>query len=225
MSKPPKPSAAAPDRPFPWRPVLALGIALLALALFWPATGFGFVEYDDPLYVRDNVHVATGLSPANLRWAFTNAEQQWWVPLAWLSFMLDTELFGTAPFGYHLVNVLLHAFNAGLLFWVLSRMTKSVWPAAAVAALFAVHPQRVEAVAWITSRKDVLSGLFFFLALLAYLRHAEKPSAARMAAVAALMLMHLVVTLASVATFARLLPVRSRHTAPDRDPEHSKDLR
>ena len=188
MSKPPKPSAAAPDRPFPWRPILALGIALLALALFWPATGFGFIEYDDPLYVRDNVHVATGLSPANLRWAFTNAEQQWWVPLVWLSFMLDTELFGPAPFGYHLVNVLLHAFNAGLLFWVLSRMTKSIWPAAAVAALFAVHPQRVEAVAWITARKDVLSGLFFFLALLAYLRHAEKPSAARMAAVAALML-------------------------------------
>lgn len=191
MSKPPKPSAAAPDRPFPWRPILVLGIALLALALFWPATGFGFIEYDDPLYVRDNVHVATGLSPANLRWAFANSEQQWWLPLLWASFMLDTELFGTAPFGYHLVNVLLHALNAGLLFWVLSRMTKSIWPAAAVAALFALHPQRVEAVAWITSRKDVLSGLFFFLALLAYLRHAEKPSAARMAPVAAFMLLGL----------------------------------
>ena len=172
------------------RLVLALALAALALAAFWPATGFDFVNLDDPAYVRDNAFVNTGLSAENVRRAF-RPHENWWLPLLWISYMADAELSGSGPAGFHRTNVLLHAANVVLLFWFLSRATKSPWTSAFVAALFALHPQRVEAVAWITSRKDVLSGLFFFLALLAYARHAERPSAARMAPVAALMLLGL----------------------------------
>ncbi len=185
------PSAPPKARATPWRLILALGIAALAIALFWPATECGFLHFDDGSYVFENPHVNTGLSAANLRWAFTSVHENWWLPVLWISFMADTGLFGPGPFGYHLVNVLLHALNAALLFWILSRMTGSRWRSAFVAALFAFHPLRVESVAWITERKDVLSGFFFLLALLAYLRHAERPSPARFSWVALWMLLGL----------------------------------
>ena len=183
------------ERPTPSQARTAVGLLLLlaalTLALFWPATGYDYVKLDDDQYVAGNPHVQTGLTPANVRWAFTAVYEDWWLPLLWLSFMLDAELFGPGPFGYHLANILLHAANASLLFWFLFRATGSRWRSFLVAALFAVHPLRVESVAWITARKDVLSGLFFFLALLAYLRHAARPSAARLGGVAVLMLLGL----------------------------------
>jgi tetratricopeptide (TPR) repeat protein len=111
--------------------------------------------------------------------------------LLWLSYMADTELFGTGPFGYHLTNILLHTLNAALLFWVLFRMTGSRWRSAWVAALFALHPLRVESVAWIAERKDVLSGLFFLLGLLAYRRYVEVPVRSRFWLLPALMLLGL----------------------------------
>ena len=160
----------------------------VVLAVFWPATRCDYIRFDDDRYVAENPHVSTGISAANLRWAFTAVYENWWLPLLWISFMLDTVLFGSGPFGHHFVNILLHAANAALLFWILSRMTKTIWASALVAALFALHPLRVEAVAWIAARKDVLSGLFFMLALLAYLRHADRPSAGRLMAVTLFML-------------------------------------
>ena len=171
--------------------LLAAALAAAVLGLFWPATNYQFIGFDDYEYVANNPNVTQGLSVQNVRWAFTTVHQDWWLPLLWISYMADTELFGPEPFGYHLMNIVLHALNAALLLWVLFRLTGSPWRSAFVAALFALHPLRVESVAWITERKDVLSGLFFILALLAYVRHAERPSILRMGWVAALMLMGL----------------------------------
>jgi len=167
---------------------LALALAALTAALFWPSAKFGYISLDDFKYAADNPMVLGGVTGTGVRQAFTTVREQWWLPLLWISYMGDIELFGEGPQGHHLVNVLLHAANAGLLFWVLFRMTGSRWRSFFVAALFAWHPTRLEAVAWIAARKDVLSGLFFMLALLAYVRHVEKPSAGRMALVSALML-------------------------------------
>ena len=164
---------------------------LLALILFAPAVGFDFINYDDNAFVYANPHVIGGFSLENLRWAFTTVHEQWWLPVLWISYMADSTLLGTDPWGYHLVNVLLHAANAGLLGWILFRMTGSKWRSVLVAALFAAHPLRIEAVAWVTARKDVLSGLFFMLGLLAYVRHVERPSIVRMALVATCLLLGL----------------------------------
>ncbi len=149
-----------------------LGAALLVLvtmALYWPAMRYGFVNYDDPLYVTDNPHVQGGLSWAGVKWAFSNTEQAaYWAPVMWLSHMLACQLFGLNPWGHHLINVLLHAANTALVFLLLRRMTGATWRSFVVAALFGFHPLRVESVVWVTERKDVLSGLFFMLTLLCY---------------------------------------------------------
>ena len=163
----------------------------MTLAAFAPAIRYDFVNFDDGGFVSENSHVLSGLSWANVRWAFTAVHEQWWLPVLWISYMADAALFGPGPFGFHLTNVLLHAIGAGLLFWALFRATGAPWRCFMVAAFFAVHPLRVESVAWITERKDVLSGFFFFLALLAYVRHAERPASARFGLVFAFMLLGL----------------------------------
>ncbi len=168
--------------------LIAIGLLLITIALFWPATRYGFIDLDDYQYVLENDAVTRGLHWDSIRWAFNTVHGQWWLPLLWISYMADTDLFGPAPFGYHLTNVLMHGANAALLFWALFRMTKSRWQSAFVAALFAVHPLRIESVAWITERKDVLSGLFFMLALIAYVRYVERPSRGRSAWVSVSML-------------------------------------
>ena len=170
---------------------IVLLLFVVTAALFWPARGFDYVDWDDYPYVAENALVQGGLSWDAAQQAFVGVREQWWLPLLWISYMADVELFGPGPQGHHLTNVLLHAVNAGLLFWVLFRLTGARWKSAFVAALFAWHPTRVEAVAWIAARKDVLSGLFFLLALLAYARHAERPSARRMAWVSIWMLLGL----------------------------------
>ncbi len=174
-----------------WSLAAALLLVALVFLAFGGALGFGFVRFDDHGYVYENPMVLAGLTKAGIRWAFTSAYQQWWLPALWISYMATVDLFGPGAFGFHLVNLLLHAANAGLLFWVLFRLTGSRWRSLAVAALFAVHPLRVESVVWITERKDVLSGLFFFLALLAYLRPAERPGARSLGRVFACMLLGL----------------------------------
>ena len=162
---------------------LALALFLLTVVLFWPATGCDYMNLDDYPYVRDNPMVWGGVTPDGIRQAFSTVREQWWLPLLWISYMADIAVFGIGPHGHHVVNVFLHAANAALLFWALFRMTGSRWRSLFAAALFAWHPTRVEAVAWIAARKDVLSGLFFMSALLAYVRYAEKPSGFRMGAV------------------------------------------
>jgi len=171
-----------PGRPrVPWLALVAL--ALVVLGLYARTAGHGFVDYDDPVYVSRNEVVARGLSGEGLRWAFGYHAGNWH-PLTWLSHMLDVELFGLEPGPHHLVNAALHALNALLLGVALARLTGAPWSALAVAALFALHPLRVESVAWASERKDVLAGTFWMLTLLAYERYARRGGAARLALVA-----------------------------------------
>jgi len=164
----------------------ALVLALLAaatLAAFAGVRGNGWILLDDPLYVTRDPHVARGLTLDGVRWFLLEPHGQNWHPLTSASHMLDVTLFGLAPAGHHAVNLLLHTLNAVLLALVLFRFSGAWWRSVLVAALFALHPLRVESVAWISERKDVLSGLFFLLTLAAYGRWAARPSRARYAAV------------------------------------------
>ncbi len=159
---------------------LALGAALL----YAQVAGHPFIFYDDGQYVADNVRVRAGLSWDNVVWAFTTLHFSNYHPLTWLSYMLDVQLFGPSPGALHLVNVALHALNAVLVFGVLDRLTGARGRSAFATALFALHPLRVESVAWIAERKDLLSAAFGLLAIEAWRRYALRPGAARYAAVA-----------------------------------------
>lgn len=158
------------------------GLLVLLVSLVYSETrGFGFVNFDDDLFVYKNKHVLRGLTWENARWAMTagtryNAgDADYWRPVSQMSHMLDVSLFGLNSGAHHLMSVALHALTAIALFLVLNRMTAALWSSAFVAALFAVHPLHVESVAWIAERKDVLSGLFFVLALGAYHEYAIHP--------------------------------------------------
>ncbi|HET6370756.1 MAG TPA: tetratricopeptide repeat protein [Nitrospiria bacterium] len=153
--------------------IVSLLLVGATLVLFWQTHRFEFINYDDNQYVTENPHVKAGLSLEGMRWAFTTTTAGNWHPLTWLSHMLDVQLFALSPGPHHLVNLLFHLINTLLLFLVLLRMTKQLWPSAFTAALFAVHPLHVESVAWIAERKDVLSTFFGLLTLWAYLRYAE----------------------------------------------------
>ena len=125
------------------------------------------MNFDDTVYVYENPHVQGGVTWEGIRWAFTNLEAGFWHPLTWLSIMLDCQLFGLRAGGHHLTSVLLHAANTSLLFLLFRRMTGATWRSSVVAALFGLHPLHVEPVAWAAARKDVLSTLFWLLAMLA----------------------------------------------------------
>ena len=152
-------------------PAICFFLAALVWVVFGQTLHHGFVNFDDDLYVYENPVVQKGLSWQGFRWALTYGEIGHWHPLTWISHMLDCQLYGLDPGGHHLTNVLLHTASAILLFLVLRRMTGFLWRSAFVAAVFAIHPLRVESVAWIAERKDVLSGLFFMLTLWAYTRY------------------------------------------------------
>jgi Flp pilus assembly protein TadD len=161
----------------PWRrPALAaLAVFLVTLAVYWPATGNGFVNYDDDLYVTANPHMRDGLSWENVRWAFTTTELSNWHPVTWLAHLADAQAYGMAPRGHHATSVALHALNAALLFWLLWTATGATAPSLLVAALFALHPLNVQSVAWISERKNVLSTLFWLLTLWAYGAWTRRP--------------------------------------------------
>jgi len=156
-----------------------LGVCLFLAAITWAVFGqtvrYEFVSFDDDVYVYENPAVRSGLTLKGILWAFTHVHGENWHPLTSLSHMLDCELYGLNAGGHHLTNVLLHAAAAIFLFLVVRRMTAALWPSAFVAAVFAIHPLRVESVAWVAERKDVLSGLFFVLTLWAYVRYSRRP--------------------------------------------------
>lgn len=156
---------------------IVAGLSLLAFLAYLPVLGAGFINYDDPFYVTANSRVLPGLSPESIRWAFSTFYNYNWHPVTWLSHMLDVQLFGLNPAWHHLVNLLLHIANSTLLFLLLQRMTNAVWKSACVAALFALHPLHVESVAWISERKDLLSTMFGFLAISAYVEFARSRKA------------------------------------------------
>lgn len=154
-------------------------LAPATIALYSPVIGHPFLVLDDRDYVTANSHIHQGLSWNTIKWAFTSTEAANWHPLTWLSHALDYQVFGLNPAGHHCVSVLIHALNAVLLFLLLAWLTKRVGPSLLVAALFAFHPINVESVAWIAERKNVLSTLFFLLAIAAYAWYAQKPGLRR----------------------------------------------
>ena len=171
-------------------------VCFLLAGIVWIAFGQAlqceFVIYDDGSYVYANPRITSGLTPGNVQWAFTHVHAGNWHPLTTISHMLDCQVYGLQPWGHHLTNLLLHAAAAILLFFALRELTGGrravvgsgdagrdqrsrlqLWASSFVAALFAIHPLRVESVAWVAERKDVLSGVFFMLTLLAYARYAH----------------------------------------------------
>jgi Flp pilus assembly protein TadD len=149
---------------------------LLSIAVYLPALELGFVEFNDNVYVSRNPNVKAGLCWNSVVYAFTTFDSGNWIPLTWLSYLIDSTCFGVRPAAFHAVNMLLHALNAVLLYFWLTRMTGAFWRSLAVAALFAVHPLHVESVAWVSERKDVLSTFFFLLMLIAYDNFGLKPN-------------------------------------------------
>jgi hypothetical protein len=182
------PSAHTSERtaPEPQAVIVSLLLVLVTLVLYSPVVRFSFINFDDPLYVTDNVHVQSGLGRDTVQWAFTTFRAANWHPLTWLSHALDYQLFGLSPAGPHLVNLLLHCLNVVLLSWVLLRATDRLGCSAMVAALFALHPMNVQSVAWVAERKNLLSMCFFLLALGAYRWYARQPRLASYSLVAIL---------------------------------------
>jgi tetratricopeptide (TPR) repeat protein len=161
------------------RCLIGICLSVLVLVSYWGVVGNGFINYDDPVYVTENRHVQGGLGLGGVIWAYSATEASNWHPLTWLSLMLDRELFGMNPGGYHWTNVVLHLLGVLFLFLALDRMTGVLWCSGLVAGLFAVHPLHVESVAWVAERKDVLSGLFWMLGMWSYARYAERPGVVR----------------------------------------------
>jgi protein O-mannosyl-transferase len=178
MSSPP---SRSPAHSAPWiarrlaHPVvIALLLAAVTTAVYWPVLRHEFIKYDDDEYVTENFVIQRGPILHSLAWAFTTTHSANWHPLTWWSHLLDYQLYGLQAGGHHLTSLVLHVVNAVLLFVVLRQMTQRLWSSAWVAALFALHPLQVESVAWIAERKNVLSTLFFLLTVWAYGRYAQK---------------------------------------------------
>src|SRR6267142_468638 len=148
-----------------------LFLILVTAVVYFPVATHRFINFDDPDYVTGNPYVSAGLRSESLRWALTGVYSSNWHPLTWMSHMLDCQLYGQNPAGHHLTNVAFHAANTVLVFLLLSFITSALWRSAFVAALFALHPQHVESVAWVAERKDVLSAFFGLLTLLAYTKY------------------------------------------------------
>lgn len=153
---------------------ICLLLTILTIAVYWPVTDNQFIAYDDQLYVTENHNVTSGLTWQGTYWAFTSFNVSNWHPVTWLSHQLDVTLFGLNPAGHHATSLLLHLANIFLLFFLLIRLTGTLWRSAAVAAIFAFHPLHVESVAWVAERKDLLCSFFFLLTLHAYLRYAKR---------------------------------------------------
>ena len=173
-----------PSGPAVRRLLVVFVLVAAVVAVYLPVSSFPFLNWDDQGYVTKNPRVLRGLSGEGIAWAFTTATVGNWEPLVWLSHMLAVDLFGLHPGAHHLVNVVLHAATAAFLFLALEGMTGAVAPTAIAALLFAVHPQGVEAVAWVSARKDVLAGFCFALLLLSYLWYVRRPNRLRALAVA-----------------------------------------
>jgi len=161
------------------RVLIAVLLAAACLVVFAQTTRFDFINYDDDGYVTENQWVRPGLTWEGVRWAFTTPDYDYWQPLSWVSHMLDCELFGLRPAGHHVVNVLLHTTNVLLVFAVLLALTGALWRSAAVAAIVGLHPLRLESVAWVSERKDLLGAFWFLAAVWLYLRYAARPSRTR----------------------------------------------
>jgi hypothetical protein len=182
--KPPSRGEQTPGAALTSKPILmGLVLVLFTILLYSPVSHYGFLRWDDNLYVTENPHVTSGITFVNLKWAFSETATFYWHPVTWLSHMLDCQIFGLNPGTHHLMNALLHALNVLLLFLLLQRATGAVWRSLLVAALFALHPLNVETVAWLSERKSLLSALFTLITFLLYEWYAAQPSIKRYLAV------------------------------------------
>jgi protein O-mannosyl-transferase len=172
----PPPRIMSRDEPLNRKLLIAAGLVLLTIVAYWGINRNRFVSYDDDVYVVNNDNVQRGLSLENIAWAFKSTSAANWHPLTWISHMADCQLFGLNPAGHHIDSLLIHCANVVLLFWVAHIMTGALWRSAFVAALFAAHPINVESVAWVAERKNLLSTLFWLLAIGAYVRYARRPA-------------------------------------------------
>jgi len=158
-----------------WQILACITLVLATFAAFGEVINHQFIQFDDLYYLAENPAVQEGLTPKSIIWAFTTTRGGNWIPLTWLSHLLDVQIFGLRPGGHHLTNLSFHIANTLLLFLWLLRATRALGPAFLVAALFAWHPLHVEPVAWAAARKDVLSTFFWLLTMWAYLRYGERP--------------------------------------------------
>jgi tetratricopeptide (TPR) repeat protein len=198
--------------------IAALAVLTAAIfAVYWQTKDFGFISMDDDVYVTQNPYVPKGISSEGMSWAFSADDWQAraanWYPVTWLSLMLDGQIGGARSSTFHITNVILHAVNSALLLILLLRLTGAFWPSVLASALFGLHPLHVESVAWISSRKDLVSALFWFLSLLAYERYARKPTktaylAAALAAALGLMAKPVTVTLPFTLLLLDFWPLR-----------------
>jgi len=152
-----------------------IAVCIFLTAIIW----LEFINFDDDRYVYENREVSRGLTLDGLKWVLTHSHASLWHPLTTLSHMADCQIYGLRPAGHHFTNVVLHNLGAILLFLVFRGMTGCIWQSAFIATVFAIHPMRVESVAWVAERKDVLSGVFFMLTLGAYLRYVRAPGISR----------------------------------------------
>ncbi len=178
-----RPAQAARSTPISWILAASGFLVLLVGLVFGQTVRFEFLTYDDDRFVYENPHIAPGLTPSGLWYAFADSLTYEMYPITSLSHMLDCQFYGLKPGRHHLTNLLIHALSSVLLLLALVRMTGDFWPSAWVAAVFAVHPLHVSSVAWVFERRELLAGLFFMLMLLAYARFAERPSLGRYFAV------------------------------------------
>ncbi|MBN1131325.1 MAG: tetratricopeptide repeat protein [Chitinispirillaceae bacterium] len=161
-------------------------LAVITIIVYHGVLGNDFINYDDDVYVTSNNNLHAGLSWKNIKWAFTSTHANNWHPVTWLSHMVDVSMHDLNPAGHHLTNLILHTIATAVLFLFLYSSTGNLFPSALTATLFSIHPVHVESVAWVAERKDVLSALFCFLALLAYAHYARKPKVYRYALVVVL---------------------------------------
>ncbi len=206
--------------PYKWAIGLSLFLLAATILLYLPVLHHPFANIDDQGYVYENLHVQEGLTPATIKWALRTFDDSNWHPLTWLSHALDCQLFGLDPAGHHEMNVVLHAIDVVLLFWVLLRATGFLWRSFMVAALFAFHPMNVESVAWVAERKTMLSTLFFLLAIGAYRWYARQPSVIRYCVVAGLFVLGLmakpqIITLPCVLLLWDYWPLRRMFAGTD----------
>ena len=156
--------------------LLCLALSCITFALYWPVLSHPFINYDDDTYVTANAHVQSGMNQRSLAWALTATEQSNWHPLTWISHELDCQFYGLRPAGHHFTNLGLHVVNVVLLFLVFLYATQATARSFLLALLFAIHPVNVESVAWVAERKNVLSTLFFLLAIGAYCLYTQRPA-------------------------------------------------
>jgi protein O-mannosyl-transferase len=199
--------------------IFCLLLAMVTLAAYNPVAHSGFVFLDDVPYILNNPPVRAGLTWATVKWSFTSVHAGYWHPLTWLSHALDCQLFGLNPAGHHYVSLLFHTANAILLFLLLLEATGATWASLMVAALFALHPENVESVAWAAERKNVLSMFFFLLALWAYGRYARSGGVRRYTTVVVFFALGLlakpqIVTLPCVLLLWDYWPLRRMFAAP-----------